>query len=49
MAVCPNAEMVCNKKCKVALEKHFDTADWKWHVVDDGDTLSLGKRSLFFH
>ena len=48
MAVCPNAEMVCNAKCKVALEKHFDTSDWKWHVVDDGDTLSLGKRSLSF-
>ncbi|MEI6892723.1 MAG: FprA family A-type flavoprotein [Pontiella sp.] len=48
MAVCPNAEMVCNAKCKVALEKHFDTSSWKWVVVDEGDTISLGKRTLSF-
>jgi flavorubredoxin len=48
MAACPQAELVCNAKCKVALEKHYDTSGWKWHVVDDGDTLSLGKRTLTF-
>ncbi|MDF7798649.1 FprA family A-type flavoprotein [Pontiellaceae bacterium B1224] len=48
MKVCPNAELVCNAKCKDALEKHYDTADWKWKIVDDGDTISLGKRSISF-
>ncbi|VGO17621.1 Nitric oxide reductase [Pontiella desulfatans] len=48
MAVCPNAELVCNAKCKAALEMHFDTSSWKWHVVADGDTISLGKRTLAF-
>lgn len=48
MKACPQAELVCNAKCKVALEKHFDTSDWKWHVVEDGDEISLGKRTLSF-
>jgi len=48
MKVCPNAVMVCNAKCKDALEKHYDTAGWEWKIVDDGDTISLGKRSLSF-
>lgn len=48
MAACPQAEMVCNAKCKDTLEKHFDTSAWKWHVVDDGDEISLGKRTLSF-
>jgi flavorubredoxin len=48
MAACPQAELVCNAKCKIALEKHYDTEGWKWHVVADGDSISLGKRSLSF-
>ena len=48
MAVCPNAELVCNAKCKDTLEKHYDTSAWKWHVVEDGDTIVLGKRTLSF-
>ena len=48
MKACPQAELVCNAKCKVALEKHYDTAAWKWHVVEDGDEISLGKRTLSF-
>ena len=48
MAACPQAELVCNAKCKAALEKHYHTEGWKWHVIDDGDTLSLGKRTLTF-
>ncbi len=48
LKACPQAELVCNAKCKDALEKHYETAGWKWHVVDDGDTLSLGKRTLTF-
>ncbi|MDZ8118676.1 FprA family A-type flavoprotein [Pontiella agarivorans] len=48
MKACPNAVMVCNAKCKDALEKHYDTSAWTWQTVDDGDTISLGKRSLTF-
>jgi flavorubredoxin len=48
MAACPNAELVCNAKCKDTLEKHFETSAWKWNVVEDGDTISLGKRTLSF-
>jgi flavorubredoxin len=48
MAVCPNAKLVCNAKCRNALEKHYDTASWSWHVVEDGDTISLGRRTLSF-
>lgn len=48
MTACPQAELVCNAKCKITLEKHYDTTDWKWRVVGDGDTLFLGKRTLTF-
>ena len=48
MAACPQAELICNAKCKTALELHYDTAAWKWKVVDDGDEVSLGKRTLTF-
>lgn len=48
MAACPQAELVCNAKCKEALGRHYDTAGWRWRVVADGDTLALGKRTLQF-
>lgn len=48
MEACPQAELVCNAKCRDTLEKHYDTAAWKWHVVEDGDTIALGKRTLAF-
>lgn len=48
MAACPQAELVCNAKCKDALEMHYDTAKWKWRVVEDGDEITLGKRTLSF-
>ena len=44
----PQAEVVCNEKCRKALGRHFDTSTWKFRVVEDGETLSLGKRSLTF-
>lgn len=44
----PQATIICNKKCKAALDKHFDTEGWKFQVVADGETLSLGKRTLQF-
>lgn len=45
---CPNAVVVCNAKCKDALEHHFDTSAWKWQVVKEGETLDLGGRTLQF-
>ena len=44
----PQATILCNKKCKIALEKHFDTEGWKFQVVSDGETFSLGKKTLQF-
>jgi flavorubredoxin len=48
MAACPNVTLVCNAKCKKALEQHYDTANWPFHVVANGETLSIGARTLQF-
>ena len=48
MEALPDAMLVCNRKCQAALGRHFDTSDWKFHVVADGDTLPLGRRTLQF-
>jgi len=48
MEACVNAELVCNAKCQDALSNHYDTKGWRFKIVDDGETLSLGKRTLTF-
>jgi len=48
VTVCPQAELVCNAKCKETLEKYYDTKTWKWRVVEDGNSISLGSRTLKF-
>ncbi len=45
---CPNAVVVCNAKCQDALSRHYATEGWKWQIVKEGDTLSLGDRTLQF-
>ena len=45
---CPNAAIVCNAKCQDALSRHHDTTGWKWHIVKDSETLSLGDKTLQF-
>ncbi len=45
---CPNATVVCNAKCQVALSKHFDTTGWNFHIVKEGETLELGGKTLQF-
>ncbi|MBU2044343.1 MAG: flavodoxin domain-containing protein [Candidatus Omnitrophica bacterium] len=45
---CPQAEVVCSPKGKEGLLKHFKK-NWKFKVVDSGETLSIGKRNLQFH
>jgi flavorubredoxin len=48
VAACPNAAVVCNRKCAEALARHFDTAAWRLRIVADGETLDLGGRTLRF-
>jgi len=48
LAAMPNATLVCNKKCLLALNRHFDTSGWKTKIVGPGDVISLGKRTLEF-
>lgn len=48
VAACPQAEVVCNAKCKDALSRHYDTSGWKFRVVKEGETLDLGGRTLQF-
>ncbi len=48
LAACPNATVVCNKKCAEALRLHFDTSAWKFRIVADGEKLDLGGRTLQF-
>ena len=45
---CPQAEVVCSPKGKEGLTKHFKK-NWKFKVVESGDTLSIGKRNLQFY
>jgi flavorubredoxin len=45
---CPNAEVVCDAKCRDFLGRHYDTAGWRFRVVADGERISLGRRSLTF-
>lgn len=48
MAACPQATLICDEKCKMALERHYNTAGWNFRVVKTGDAISIGKRSLHF-
>ncbi len=48
MAAMPQATLVCDKKCAVALSEHCDTSGWKIRQVATGDSISLGRRTLQF-
>ncbi len=48
MKACANATLVCDAKCRDALGRYHDTSDWTFRIVADGETLSLGKRTLQF-
>lgn len=48
LAACPNATVVCNKKCSDALGLHFDTTKWKFRIVTEGEKLDLGGLTLQF-
>jgi flavorubredoxin len=48
MDACPNAELVCDAKCRDTLARHYDTRGWRFRLVKTGDALSLGRRTLTF-
>ncbi|MBC8478458.1 FprA family A-type flavoprotein [bacterium] len=48
MAALPDAEVVCNVKCREALNRQFDTSRWRFKIVSSGEELSLGKSVLRF-
>jgi flavorubredoxin len=45
---CPQAQVVCNRKCADTLGRYFDTRSWKFLIVADGEKLDLGGRTLQF-
>ena len=45
---CSNAAVVCNAKCRDALAHHYDVSGWKFQVIKDTETLSLGGKTLQF-
>lgn len=48
MASLPNATLLCNLKCAETLAMYYDTSAWKFQIVANGETVSLGKRTLQF-
>lgn len=48
MKAFPNAKLVCNEKCRKTLTQYYDTGNWNWLVVKDGDSISLGDKTLTF-
>ena len=44
---CPNAQVVCSPKGEEHLKRHFKK-NWNFKVVNNGDTLDIGKRKLSF-
>jgi len=47
LELCPQAEVVCSPKGREGLFRHFKK-DWKFRVVQSGDTLDIGRRKLQF-
>jgi flavorubredoxin len=45
----PNAKIVTNEKCKGFLKEHLLLQDGDFITVVDGETLSLGNKTLQFH
>jgi flavorubredoxin len=47
LPLCPQAEVVCSQKGEETLKRHFKK-DWPFKVVQDGESLNIGKRDLAF-
>lgn len=41
-------KLICSKMGQKALLQHFHQEDWPFHVVNTGDEISIGKRTLSF-
>ncbi len=46
--IAKDAVIVCSKRGKEGISKHFNTEGWEFKVVKTGDELKLGKKTLFF-
>ncbi|MFV0627262.1 MAG: FprA family A-type flavoprotein [Alphaproteobacteria bacterium] len=49
MKLAPQAKIITNLAAKMGLEEHFETKDWEFIIVKNGDEFSIGKRTLSFH
>jgi len=47
LAICPQAEVICSPKGAEGLKRHFKK-DWNFKVVNIGEELNIGKRTLKF-
>ena len=47
LSYCPNATVVCSPKGHEHLKRHFKK-EWKFKEVQDGETLTIGARTLQF-
>jgi anaerobic nitric oxide reductase flavorubredoxin len=45
---CKKAKVVCSKKCQEILSAYYDVSKWQFHIVKEGDLLSLGAKTLEF-
>lgn len=45
---CPDADIYITERGKKGLERFFDISKWDIKTVKTGDTLKIGKRTLFF-
>ncbi len=48
MRTLPHAKVICNAKCRETLSAYYDTSEWTFEEIGDGETLSLGNRTLQF-
>jgi flavorubredoxin len=48
MELAPNATIYISDRGKKGLDRHFDTARWKFRIVKTGDTLNIGRYNLLF-
>ena len=48
MKLAPQAVIITDNAGKMALEAHFDTTGWNYHIVTTGENISIGKHSLTF-
>ncbi|MEI8348232.1 MAG: FprA family A-type flavoprotein, partial [Pseudomonadota bacterium] len=44
----PGCKIICNNQCKGLLQSHYKIEEGHFQVIKDGDTLSLGDKSLEF-